>query len=935
MPGIAGIISQRPAEECESLVRTMISSMNHESFYVSGRCSVPELGIYGGWLAHTDSFAAKQNTSNADSKLALLFAGECFGAERRIVDLYEHQGADCPQQLNGLFAGMLIDKRLRKMFLFNDRYGMERIYWHEADGEFYFASEAKALLRVLPALRQFDAHGVAQFLVFGCTTGVRTLFRGIELLPGGSLWTFEVGRCHKEKYFSPEEWESRPVLSSEAFQSKFEETFKEVLPRYCNSDSRIGISLTGGLDSRMIMACRPEMARQPICYTFSGKTGETFDDRLAARVAQTCGLEHRLLRLGPDFFSDFATHADRTVYTTDGCFGIVGAHEVYLNNKARQLAPVRLTGNFGSEVLRGVSTFQKRDLAGSLIDAEVRDTVDFLRRSVADSHKHPITAAAFHEVPFGLFGSLEAGRSQTIFRTPYLDNEIVSLAYQIPEELRMSPAPAAHLIKNNNSVLANIPGDLGQIGLNGQVNSISTRLFRKATFKLDYINNEGWPNWLSPFDSIFSRVTSSLRIVGLHKYLHYRSWFRRELAGYVHDAITEARNRQAGFWHPAFLEQMVQDHIRGRKNYVSEIDAVLTLEAVERLLFRGFPDKVEDHTGDPAGLRSTTINGHGSDQVNHLEKPKAVSGNSSIELKCLPTFLGIGSMRCGSTWLYEVLKIHPDIRMSDCKEMDFFFMAQMLQHDLRWYEAKFRPGNGAEPKPVRGEISPLYARLKPWQVKRIAELLPDARIIITLRHPVERAWSQALYEFGFRSQRDLRRVRWSEFLRQLERPRSKLSSDYYRTVKVWSDAFGSKALHVSLFDQLRNDPETYVNDILRHIGASTPWRLPRELTQKKVWSTSALVAQEREIPEIVRWYIADQLLEPTERLDELLEGKISTWVEELRDIRGRTRLSWRILKEINRTILSLPEGLAYDAYHAVLDFRLWRHWRRLQTTHLR
>ena len=93
------------------------------------------------------------------------------------------------------------------MFLFNDRYGIERIDWHEADGEFYFASEAKALLRVLPALRQFDSDGVAQFLAFGCTTGARTLFRGIELLPGGSLRTSQVGRCHKETYSSPEEWD--------------------------------------------------------------------------------------------------------------------------------------------------------------------------------------------------------------------------------------------------------------------------------------------------------------------------------------------------------------------------------------------------------------------------------------------------------------------------------------------------------------------------------------------------------------------------------------------------------------------------------------------------------------------------------------------------------------------------------------------------------
>jgi hypothetical protein len=291
-------------------------------------------------------------------------------------------------------------------------------------------------------------------------------------------------------------------------------------------------------------------------------------------------------------------------------------------------------------------------------------------------------------------------------------------------------------------------------------------------------------------------------------------------------------------------------------------------------------------------------------------------------------------MRCGSTWLYQVLKLHPDIRMSDRKEMDFFFLPQMLQHDLNWYEAHFKPNNGSESKRIRGEISPRYARLKAWQVNRIAELLPDLRILLTLRHPIERVWSQTLYDFGRLQTRDVRRVRSVEFLRQLERARNRFSSDYLRMIEVWSDAFGRQALHISLFDQLRADPQSYVNDILRHIGASSPWAIPPRFTQERVWSTKSLVKQDRDIPELVQWYIADQLLEPTERLNALLDGRVSSWVRELREIRGSTRLSWRILKELNRTILSLPEGLAYDAYHAILDFRLWRRWQRLRAAHL-
>lgn len=316
--------------------------------------------------------------------------------------------------------------------------------------------------------------------------------------------------------------------------------------------------------------------------------------------------------------------------------------------------------------------------------------------------------------------------------------------------------------------------------------------------------------------------------------------------------------------------------------------------------------------------------------MNLLKDPAGLTLQNDSRHRSAPTFLGIGSMRCGSTWLYEVLKCHPDIRLSDAKEMDFFFMRQMLEHDLDWYEAHFGSENGAQPKPVRGEISPLYARLKAWQVNRIADLLPDLRIVLTLRHPIDRAWSQAIYEFGYRAGRDVRKVGAFEFLRQVERARSKLSSDYYRTIKIWSGAFGRDALQIDLFERLEADPEAYINDVLRHIGATTPWTLPERFRKKRVWATNSLVKHQRDIPEIVEWYMADRLLGPTERLNDLLDNQVSSWVEEMRTIRGKTRLSWRILKEVNRAVLSVPENLAYEAYHAVLDFRLWLRWQELQ-----
>jgi asparagine synthase (glutamine-hydrolysing) len=141
-------------------------------------------------------------------------------------------------------------------------------------------------------------------------------------------------------------------------------------------------------------------------------------------------------------------------------------------------------------------------------------------------------------------------------------------------------------VNNNNPVLGRIPTDRGDAGENRGVASILRRLFAEATFKIDYYNSDGLPRLLSPLESVFRRVSSGLGILELHKYLPYCHWFRRELAAHVREILADAQTRRMPFWSSDFLENMADDHIRGRKNYVREINAVLTLQAVERLLFQ-------------------------------------------------------------------------------------------------------------------------------------------------------------------------------------------------------------------------------------------------------------------------------------------------------------------------------------------------------------
>ena len=93
------------------------------------------------------------------------------------------------------------------------------------------------------------------------------------------------------------------------------------------------------------------------------------------------------------------------------------------------------------------------------------------------------------------------------------------------------------------------------------------------------------PHWLSAFDTRLRRLDLRFWQPGLHKYLHYGNWFRKELAGYLGERLTDLTIHQSQLWNRTFLDHVVRDHTDGRKNYLREINAVLTLEAIERLFF--------------------------------------------------------------------------------------------------------------------------------------------------------------------------------------------------------------------------------------------------------------------------------------------------------------------------------------------------------------
>jgi asparagine synthase (glutamine-hydrolysing) len=603
MPGITGIISRHPAPSACAERDTMTRVLMHERFYRSGTWSDETLGVWIGWAVAAGSFADCQPIWNETRDVCLIFSGEVFtdpavmdqlrrlghdlapDDASHLVHWYEEIGQSFLEKLNGLFCGVLVDLRDQTVLLFNDRFGMNRIYWHEDARGFYFSSEAKSLLRVLPETRRFNLASLGEFVAGGCVLQNRSLFADICLLPGGSAWSFAAdGTVTKKSYFNPHDWETQPPLPAEEYYEQLKATWTRLLPRYFAGREAAALSLTGGVDSRMILAFAPQPPGSLPCYTFGGPYRECADVTVSQQVADLCGQPHQTIKLGDAFLSDFPAHVAKSVYITDGTLDPTGAADLYANRIARQIAPVRVTGLNGGEILRRLIMFKAWEPTPGLFTAEFAANIAAAATTYAqEGQGHRLSFIAFKQSPWHLYPRLAVERSQLTLRSPYFDNDLVALAFQAPPA-SLNYEPALKLVAERNPRLGNVGTDRALLR-NGRRGIPSLQHWlQEFTFKAEYAYDYGMPQWLARVDGFFRRWRPERLFLGRHKFYHYRIWYRDVFADYLKQILLDDRARSRPYLNGKSLERMVTDHVNGRGNFTLELHRVLTMELACRQL---------------------------------------------------------------------------------------------------------------------------------------------------------------------------------------------------------------------------------------------------------------------------------------------------------------------------------------------------------------
>ena len=359
--------------------------------------------------------------------------------------------------------------------VFNDRYGMERLYYHQADDTVYFAAEAKAILAVRPNLRSIDARGLGEFVSCGAVLENRSLFHGVHVLPPGSAWVFRKGQLdRRSKYFDAKSWEQQDPVDLNKACDEVRSAFAQNLPRYFEGEQRIGFSLTGGLDTRMVLAARRPQPDSLPCYTFGSMFRENHDVRVARRLAEACGQSHHVFTVAEEFLSQFPNYAERALYLTDGCVEVNRAPDLYLNEKVRELAPVRMTGNYGGKSYVESKTFKPvTPLEGLFAPAFHADIEQAAKTYVDSAQGNPISFAVFKQGPWYLHGILSLEQTQLSMRSPFLDNDLVRAIFRLPHSALADNALSLQIIADGDKNLLRIPTDRGIAGSYGKLPAIA------------------------------------------------------------------------------------------------------------------------------------------------------------------------------------------------------------------------------------------------------------------------------------------------------------------------------------------------------------------------------------------------------------------------------------------------------------------------------
>jgi asparagine synthase (glutamine-hydrolysing) len=568
-------------------------------------------------LSIIDLAGGAQPISGEDGSVTIVFNGEIYNfhdvrkdLESRghifktnsdteaIVHAYEEYGNDCVHRLRGMFAFAIWDDKSRELYIARDRVGKKPLYYTlTSDSTLVFGSELKSLLVHPGVKRDIDVEAVDAYLTLGYIPDPLSIFRDVHKLPPGHYLKFSAGRVIIQQYW---DFDFQPTNQRPAgeYLDELKALLDESVRLRLISDVPLGAFLSGGIDSSTIVALMARNMNQPV-KTFSiGFNEDSYNELKYARLtAAKLGTDHHEFFVTPEI----CDVVDQLVWHFDEPFADPSAIPTYMVSKlAREHVKVVLSGDGGDELFAGYTHY---------VVQSNRQAFSSLPKALRKGIIHPLS----YRLPHGAWGR---NYLHNISLEP-IDRYLDSLSYftelsreslyttdfqnSLPgtKEVARRFADYSARVKTRQPLdqllyidsKTYLPGDiLTKVDRMSMATSLEVRVPLLDHKLIEFVTT----------------IPSSLKLAGSEtKHLLRQAaqdlipseilrrpkqgfgvpleeWINHQLRDQIRETLREPRTRQRGYVRTDYVEVLLNEHEKGRRDHSQPLWSLLMLELWHR-----------------------------------------------------------------------------------------------------------------------------------------------------------------------------------------------------------------------------------------------------------------------------------------------------------------------------------------------------------------
>jgi asparagine synthase (glutamine-hydrolysing) len=637
--GIAGKLSAR-ADVPEELAVEMCATLRHRGPDSRGSFSDGRAALGIQRLAIIDVAHGDQPIYSEDGSVVVVHNGEIYNyRELRedlvarghrfatesdtevIVHLYEDLGEDCVSELRGMFAFALWDRRRGRALIARDRLGKKPLFYTERDGELWFGSETKAIVRDPDVSREVDFAAIDRYLHYQYVPAPHSAFRALRKLPPAHALVWQDGSSTLRRYWKPT-FAPKLEMPREELAELIRDELLEATRLRLRSDVPLGALLSGGVDSSAVVAAVARVSTRQL-KTFSiGFREETHDESPYAReVAELYGTDHHELIVEPEI----ADLLPRLAWHYGEPFADHSAIPSFaLAEITRQHVTVALNGDGGDEAFGGYERYslaQMADAAGRLpaplwnsaaaalgragVPMETSSRASQLRRAFVLFAQEPWRRYANY---VAYFRAEQRHRLYTPQFRSALDEdgalEVVGAAYRASDAAdgieRLLDVdlhtylPGDLLVKMDIATMAHSL-EVRSPFLDQRIVELAARIPRSEKVSGRHrkrILRHALRPWLP--DAILDRPKQGFAVPLIE-------WFRGPLRGVPGEILLDPTAVGRGIFEEREIEALIADHVAGRANNARRLWALIQLELwLRTFVDQAVPAPISYQAGSPA-----------------------------------------------------------------------------------------------------------------------------------------------------------------------------------------------------------------------------------------------------------------------------------------------------------------------------------------------